>query len=402
VCLAAGVALAYALAPTASPWIRVEVATLPDGYHSSVVSLAVTEKDGVPLADFVYDQVGPKRKRELHWARIRPDGPPQQLQLAEARSSPFKQGSVVGGRFLATIRQTGSQSHVLYRRRCRTAVDEFCGTKNNLVVHATLDPPNPPVWEPLDPSHSGQDQSAPSFADGTGALTAVYRLAAPGSSDEVVLVDDLLAPTSIPHVITGERRGAQDHPRVAIDSQGRAAVVYATSSRHGDVVELDFIDGQQPPARVRLSQGRSRADWPSIASHPDGTLIASWSQRGRIHLAECSADCEQQASWTRSKLEGLKGGVDTHPSIVLGPTGQPSVVFDREQGGRSRVAFATRCGSEWSITPIDRTSQKQSVSWARPALVSTDDQLHAAYVTIDSRDRGHVRWASRPHPSCWR
>jgi hypothetical protein len=239
-------------------------------------------------------------------------------------------------------------------------------------------------------SRPGQDAGDPEVAvDAAGRATVVWRFGPNAGRVQTVRLDAAGKPGPV-HTLSrqGDLRRPQS-PQVAVDSEGRATVVWAATGVAGTcaarVVKAVRLDSAGNPGQVQtLSEWRDSCDIdPSaqVAVDPGGRATVVWS-RTEFVLPCCS---NHPVEAVRLDAAGNPGPVQTlsepgfngPPGVAVDPEGRATVVWERRSEG-SNVLGAVRLDAAGNPSPVQTLSE--------------GDVLAEPQVAVDSEGRATIVW----------
>ena len=232
-----------------------------------------------------------------------------------------------------------------------------------------------------DPDIVGQSDPPQVAVDSEGRSTVVWRRTDapsgdPGFSSVVQAVR--LGPDGAPgpvQTLSGD--GAGD-PTLALDSQGRATVVWPRFAGQNGRIEAVRLDADGSPGEVRTLINRGRNDDPEVAVDPRGRATVVWSETARprpIRAARLGADGDPGAVRTLAKGSNS-------PQVAVDRRGRATAVWQRttRAKGTGTIKFkvqAARVGRNGSPGTVKTLSKSRGF----------DPQ-----VAVDRRGRATVAW----------
>ncbi len=215
------------------------------------------------------------------------------------------------------------------------------------------------------------------LARAASIATAVVLLSIATTATSAQAIFDFSPPQTLSH----PEEIATDQ-RLAIDSRDRVTVVWRDTSAENAVVRAVRIDPHGVPGPVyTLSEADRSSSEPRVAVDSQGRATVVWySGPGEyvVQAVRIDADGVPGPVWT---LAG--GGVRSRPEVVVDSRDRATVVWAQEGGGLS-PAVAMRLEPDGTPGPIQALSEPGESGFLPRAAVDSRDRVSVAWSADDS------------------
>ena len=347
----------------------------PTGQSASDPTLAIDSQDRATVAWLRFDGANER----IESVRVGADGIPGEVStlLATASDSllgpqvavdPQARTTVVWER--DTLAVNASDCSPTTNTTCVQGVRfDVSGNPGTLQTLARFDTPE------RDPDLGGPGDGPQAAVDAQGRVTVVWRrleYTAAGADSTVQSVR--LGADGAPGTVQTLSENGAGEPKVAVDSQGRATVVWPRDRR----IESVRLGADGTPEAVKtLSKRGQNADSPEVAVDPQGGATVVWRRadraKRRIQSVRLGADGAPEAVKTLSK------GADS-PEVAVDPRGRSTVVWRRiKQTKRSLVVRVQSVHLDADGAP-------------RAVKTLSKERAFDPQVAVDRRGRATVVW----------